>query len=288
MGEKDLTEKALLQYNDVFADIVNVLIFGGERIISPDDLTDTDPHTYYYDKDKIREQEQDVVKNCDSSQVQFACIGFENQTVAESNMIFRVLGYDGARYRSQLKQSGREPYPVITLVLFYGYESHWNKAKSLHQRLDIHPLFQNYVSDYKINVFDIAYLKQEQVDMFTSDFGIVADYFCQIQRNHCYIPSRTQFQHVQETLHLLAAVTDDDRFETSIINFEREVPNNMCEVIDNYINMGVEKGLIQGIELSRLESIKALMVKLDLSAAQAMNLLDISEEDQKNLKEKLS
>ena len=28
MGEKDITEKILADYNDVFADIVNVLLFG--------------------------------------------------------------------------------------------------------------------------------------------------------------------------------------------------------------------------------------------------------------------
>lgn len=31
MGTKDLTEKVLEAYNDVFADIVNVLLFDGKR-----------------------------------------------------------------------------------------------------------------------------------------------------------------------------------------------------------------------------------------------------------------
>ena len=33
MGAKDMTEKYLESYNDVFADIVNVLLFRGERIM---------------------------------------------------------------------------------------------------------------------------------------------------------------------------------------------------------------------------------------------------------------
>ena len=32
-GEKDITEKILADYNDVFADIVNVLLFGGKTIV---------------------------------------------------------------------------------------------------------------------------------------------------------------------------------------------------------------------------------------------------------------
>lgn len=33
MGAKDMTEKYWESYNDVFADIVNVLLFRGERIM---------------------------------------------------------------------------------------------------------------------------------------------------------------------------------------------------------------------------------------------------------------
>ena len=33
MGVADVTEKILLSYNDVFADVVNVLLCGGKRIV---------------------------------------------------------------------------------------------------------------------------------------------------------------------------------------------------------------------------------------------------------------
>ena len=38
MGEIDITEKILLTYNDVFADIVNVLLFDGDQLVRPEDL----------------------------------------------------------------------------------------------------------------------------------------------------------------------------------------------------------------------------------------------------------
>jgi len=34
MGQKDITEKVLEDYNDVFADIINGLLFGGEQEIN--------------------------------------------------------------------------------------------------------------------------------------------------------------------------------------------------------------------------------------------------------------
>ena len=36
MGEKDITEKTLASYNDVFSDIVNGLLFDGKPVVDPD------------------------------------------------------------------------------------------------------------------------------------------------------------------------------------------------------------------------------------------------------------
>ena len=45
MGEKDIAEKVLLSYNDVFSDIVNVLLFGGKEVILENDLEDQTTRT---------------------------------------------------------------------------------------------------------------------------------------------------------------------------------------------------------------------------------------------------
>lgn len=39
-----------------------------------------------------------------------------------------------------------------------------------------------FVTNLKINLFEIAFLTDEQVAMFKSDFRIVADYFVQIRK----------------------------------------------------------------------------------------------------------
>ena len=41
MNNKDITQKMLERYNDVFADIVNVLLFNGKKIVDEDALIDT-------------------------------------------------------------------------------------------------------------------------------------------------------------------------------------------------------------------------------------------------------
>ena len=47
MGEKDITEKILEDYNDIFADIVNVLVFKGKQRIKPETLVNTGVHSQY-------------------------------------------------------------------------------------------------------------------------------------------------------------------------------------------------------------------------------------------------
>ena len=110
MGEKDIVEKTLEAYNDVFADIVNVLLFKGERIIQPDDLEDQTPRAMYKADDKIREVERDVAKRWVKNNIRIACIGLENQTKADPYISLRVMGYDGVEYRTQLPDMGAGKY----------------------------------------------------------------------------------------------------------------------------------------------------------------------------------
>ena len=62
MGKKDIVEKNLEAWNDVFADIVNVLLFKGNRVIKEEELeTDTKESMLKADGD-VHEQERDVSK----------------------------------------------------------------------------------------------------------------------------------------------------------------------------------------------------------------------------------
>ena len=250
MAEKDVTEKILEAYNDVFADIVNVLLFHGDRVIAPDELEDQAPRAYYKADGKIRELERDVAKRWKKGNIRVTCIGLENQTRADPDMPLRVIGYDGAEYRAQLAEHpAGSRYPVVTLVLYFGHKKHWDKPLSLKERLDIPPAFEPFVNDYKINLFEIAYLTHEQVERFQSDFRIVADYFVQKREKGDYTPDPRQIDHVQETLQLLSVMTNDHRFEDAYNDSgQKGGPRTMCEVLDKIETRGIEKGLQQGMQ----------------------------------------
>ncbi len=65
-------------------------------------------------------------------------------------------------------------------------------------------------------------MTKEQVELFQSDFKIVADYFVQKQESGDYIPSSMQIRHVQETLQLLSVMSGDHRFEDVLYGRENE------------------------------------------------------------------
>ncbi len=63
MGEKDITEKILEDHNDVFADIINALVFAGEQKILAESLENTAVHSQYKaDDEKVHELERDIAK----------------------------------------------------------------------------------------------------------------------------------------------------------------------------------------------------------------------------------
>ena len=53
MAEKDLSEKLLEEYDDVFADIVNVLLFHGKREVKEEELAETGTESQYKADDSV-------------------------------------------------------------------------------------------------------------------------------------------------------------------------------------------------------------------------------------------
>ncbi len=87
MGEKDISEKLLADYEDVFADIVNVLLFHGIQRVHPESLQSSKTISHYKaDDTKLHEQERDILKAWIDGGIQIALIGLEHQTEPEKQM----------------------------------------------------------------------------------------------------------------------------------------------------------------------------------------------------------
>lgn len=244
MGEKDITEKTLIAYNDVFADIVNVLLFGGKRVIKPDSLLDAAPVSMYKSDDgKLHEQERDVSKYWVKGNVKLAMTGIENQTSPEADMPLRVIAYDGASYRSELiGEKAVQKYPVVTMVLYYGTKR-WNKPVNLTDCFITPNELKSYVNEYTINLFEIAFFNEKTVQLFQSDFKVVADYFVQKRKYKDYIPSEVVIKHVDEVLKLMSVFVDDKFAIVSEELSDMEKENiTMCEIVDRFVAQGIARG----------------------------------------------
>lgn len=253
MGQKDITEKLLEDYNDVFADIVNVLLFRGNRIVKEESLKETKVKSQYKaEAGKLHEQERDVAKYWQDGNVLVAICGLENQTVEEKYMPLRVFSYDGASYRRQLLSENNENpiVPVVSLVLHFGMKE-WSSPHNLKGVIDIPKELEPYVNDYKANIFNIAFLDDETVQMFQSDFRIVADFFVQKRKNKDYVPDEHKIKHVDEMLKLLQVLTGDDRYNVKFSEAEKKEDIKMCDVME------------KAVAEERINSIKILVSSLE-------------------------
>ena len=241
MQEKDITQKMLEQFNDVFSDIVNVLLFDGKDVVDEDSLIDTPTKSMMKIDGKVHSQDRDVAKYWQNSRINIALFGFENQTVPDKLMPLRVISYDGIEYGRQTKKRYRykTKYPVITLVLYLGYKKRWNYPINILDIVKVDDRLKPFVNDYKINLFEIAYLDEEKITLFKSDFKILVDYLHQIRTNNSYNPKDYIIKHIDE---LLTVMTGDKRFEDSINEANEKEARYMCEVLDIIENRGIEKG----------------------------------------------
>ena len=240
MAEKDITEKNLEALNDVFADIVNVLFFKGEQVINEKDLEADTTKSMFKADGKIHEQERDVSKIWKNGEIRISILGIENQTAQDSDMPLRVISYDGASYKQQLlDKKQKKRYPVATLVLYFGTEEKWSKAKHLYDCFEVPEKLKPFVNDYKINVFNIAFLSPKTIAMFKSDFKIIAEYFRTRRLNQKYKGSKEKLKHANETLKMFSALTGDNFFE-KVYNEDNSKKGGitMCDVVERIRNDG--------------------------------------------------
>ena len=282
MGQKDIAEKTLEAYNDVFADIVNGLVFKGKKVVKEDDLQEMSPVSAFKSDKKYYKQERDVAKLWKENGIRVALYGIENQTTVDSSMPLRVIAYDGVAYKKQLIENSKskkkkEPieqpkfYPVITFVLYLG-DKPWKSNKNLLDVLTLRPEFKPFVSDYKINLIDLSYLPDEQVKLFKSDFRSLIDWLKK-QKDPDYEVDPRTLDHPDELKQLLYSMSGDERVFT-IPNSSNEEDGGtitMCEFIDKLEAKGEARGFEKGKVLTLAELVKKGLLTIQ-QAAEEMNV----------------
>ena len=263
MGAKDLAEKNLLQYKDVFSDIVNVNLFGGRCYVSAEELSREPGEliTKVVSDDKLRQLQMDVPMKCKKhNRSFFLCL--ENQSEKNNVMPVRDMGYQHAKYMEQIKEvkesnrkTGNYPNPmtkelndsqklspVITLVLNYS-QKEWEKPRCLNDMLefpeDMKCELEPWIPSYSVCVINLASQPETTIRQYQSDFKYIVRYLsCGNDRRY------RKAKELIETTEGKGGKID------------------MCVLLDMYEERGeargIEKGISQGISQGILQGIEEI------------------------------
>ena len=164
-------------------------------------------------------------------------------------------------------------------MLYFG-KVPWKKPLRLYDVLKISDELKPFVNDYKINLIDVPRLTGEQVEKFTSDFQIIADYFVQLNESNDYVPKEKTIKHADSFLKLMSVLTQDDKYA----EISREISHdeegfNMCEVLDKAEARGKAIGEARGKAIGALnntvEILRVIIAKNSWSKEQAMEFIGI-------------
>lgn len=167
-----------LSSNDRFADVINGTCFYGVQIIKAENLADKDTE---YQLVKVNEEVRkgpgcvwqnetcrDVVQKR-ANGINYVIIGTDSQEKRDYVIALQIY------LRGFLMTCSL--YPVLTVILYSGAEP-WNGPRSFHDMLDLMRLpekMKNLVPDYRINVIELARLKNTTV--FQTDLKhVIAEY----------------------------------------------------------------------------------------------------------------
>ncbi|MGP1611941.1 MAG: Rpn family recombination-promoting nuclease/putative transposase [Catonella sp.] len=275
MKEKDIAEKILLSFNDVFADVVNGTIFDGRDVVKSEDLEEAGTVTQFKDDENVHhEQLRDVAKLWKKNGVIFSFIGVENQSVPDEDLILRVCAYDGVTYKNQ--QGRAEIYPVFTIVIYWG-KTKWKAPISLKERITCPTELEGLISDHKFKLVEMARLTDEEIERYKGDFNFIAGIMAKEEN---YEPNQEEIRHPDEVLDLLSLLTNDERFaeaKSEVKSMKKEGGTvDMCGFLDKIENRGIEKGIEKGIEQGEEIATLNIAKKLKESKAALKYIMEIT------------
>lgn len=205
MGKKDNIEKEYLKHKEEFADVINLALGQGQKLVSPEDIyeldsnelvtissinkNDTESIQKYRDVIRmVRKRDGDVFKTR-------IIIGEEVQSHVHYGMPVRNMLYDSINYTNQIKSlesfnrknreftnsdeflsglKGKDKIiPVVTIVVYFSPDK-WNGPSSLYEMFEWSEVPDNlkeYIQNYKIILLQPCDIDTDKLDKTESTLG---------------------------------------------------------------------------------------------------------------------
>ncbi|MDE6847373.1 MAG: Rpn family recombination-promoting nuclease/putative transposase [Lachnospiraceae bacterium] len=267
MGQKDLTAKDLESRPEVFADIINALIYEGEQVVLPEQLQPAPTETLYENMaeelneklgeeacSRLRNQYNDVSKyETEDQRIKIQYV-LENESGENYRLILRKAGYEGAVYRSEYEE--KQIYPVVILVLYWG-DKEWKSYLDLHEFFKDNlkdAILRKYVDNIKLHIFPMARLPGEVRQRFKSDMRIVVDYLAE---GESYKPTGQVIKHIESVIRLLYALTGEKELPVILADIQGKQRKGEEIAMAGYFTTyytakctqeGIQQGIQQGME----------------------------------------
>ncbi len=254
--KKDIVEKEFVAFPDVAADVINVLLYQGERMADKDSLMAGPTESVYQGKKKLRNQYEDICKYKFADGAVHLMYLIANQSRTDGKMLLRKAGYTGGIYREQYEGKIKDACPVIEFVLYWG-EARWRSNRSIRKmfrKKSISEKEWKYVDNLELYVFEMRRLPKETRELFESDMRIVVDFLAE---GNGYRSDRKVVHKAAliKMIKVLSGDTDvdgiEDWLEEQGIREEDEI--KVCELFDQYERKGRNEGRKQGRREGRKE-----------------------------------
>ncbi len=182
MGKKDDYQFDYLDDNRRFADQINGALFSGKQVVKPEELEPEDSLNVITGnmEEKGNKRAESIRTAVDKARIwrgrKLHILVVENQNYVDYQMVLRNMLSESIGYRKQWKQKKRihrderdltsqDEYlsamgkeekfaPIITLVVYFGTEGKGDGAGCLHDLLDIDDELKEYVTNYRLNLYD--------------------------------------------------------------------------------------------------------------------------------------
>lgn len=309
MGKKDIAVCKFLSDKDRFAEIVNAAEFGGAPVLRGDMLEAEDGRYADIRSEGGRGKKVSVpqmrfrdVKMRTKSGEWLVLTAIENQENIDYTMPLRIMEYDCMEYRSQVRRiradkekalvaEGVKPcafnagvgkkdklHPVHTVCFYHGTES-WDGPRSLKDMMDFEnapPGWQERFHNYEMSLFcagEVADLSQFKTGV-RQMLEVIP--LRKNKKKLIELWSHEEYRHLdRDTAEVIAILTDTNYVLERLDEYEKEGEYDMCQAMDEWR----EELLAEGKEKSILSAIRSLMQTLHFTVEQAMEALQVPEEE---------
>lgn len=282
--KKNWVCKRYFNRNDVFADVMNLILYGGEPRILPAELQEMDGSLI---------RERDLVKKWGNANGREMILGIENQCTVDPIMPLRVVEYDTIMYRKEVeeKKQGQKRNelrggeflsgiskqdricPVVTGVINLSTEK-WDGARSIKEMTKENA---EEFEEYRMKLLDPIEIEDKQIEKCRSDFKIVLKCLKRAESGgdlEELIKENEEWEVEEITMELMNQILGMKM--TKYIK-GKEGKISMCKSMEKTRDRWLETGRLKGKSEGKIEGKMEGKIEEKITIAQNMLLKGLSE-----------